>query len=285
MSRFVISVYFLLFALATYGQQVTLAPGKQTLLLGEQMEVKKEAVVTIGTLPGFFYTDTLPHFEVLQRGKIDSVVNGSKILLSQTILVTSWDSGRWNFPVLMVDGRIEKTVPVIVTYTTPWNPDQPYHDIKGISPVEPGGKSSWWWYLIGLAVLTALFMLFFPGDKKQPPSELDKNAYKRAMQELGVLEQNKTAQDTEFFTELVAIFRTYLKGSKGIHSFSKTTDDLVIQLQPLKLHADDYTRLVQTLRLSDLVKFARYRPGAEAKVGSVNSIRQSITLIEQQHAV
>ncbi|HVF82055.1 MAG TPA: hypothetical protein VM884_08985, partial [Flavisolibacter sp.] len=94
-----------------------------------------------------------------------------------------------------------------------------------------------------------------------------------------------SANSKQYYTELVTIFRTYLKGAKGIQSFSKTTDDLNIQLQVLKLPSTAYHELVQTLRLSDLVKFAQYKADTETSAGSLATIKQSITTIEQSHAV
>ena len=172
-----------------------------------------------------------------------------------------------------------------VVYTSPWNPNQPYHDIKGIVPVKQPGRSTWWWYVIGLAVLVALFLLFFPEGKKEKAIELDRNAYRKAMQQLEKLQKDgiASANVKQYYTDLINIFRGYLKGAKGIQSFSKTTDDLNIQLQALKI--PEYNQLVQTLRLSDLVKFAQYKPEVNMNQEAFNIIKQSITTIEHQNAV
>jgi hypothetical protein len=132
----------------------------------------------------------------------------------------------------------------------------------------------------------SLVLLFFPSGKKEKAAiELDKNAYRKALQELEKLEREKSADAKSFHTKLINIFRAYLKGAKGIQSFSKTTDDLSIQLQQQKLPSAEYNHLVQTLRLSDLVKFAAYRPADEANREALSTIKQSITTIEQHHAV
>ena len=123
---------------------------------------------------------------------------------------------------------------------------------------------------------------FVASDKEV---ELDKKAYHKAMESLARLEKENPVDAKVFYTELVNIFRTYLKGAKDIQSFSKTTDDLSIQLQSQKLPAADYNALVQTLRLSDLVKFAAYRPDNSMNQQSLSIIKQSITTIEQAHVV
>lgn len=276
----------LLIANCLTAQVVNLSYDKQRILLGEQVGVTVKAFVDKGATLASFPIDTLPHLEVLETSKVDTTIVGETLQLAQTLVVTSWDSGRWNLPTVIANGNPTKTVALEVAFTSPWNPAQPYHDIKGIAPVEKPGRSTWWWYLVGLAVLIALFLLFFPkgkGDKKE--IELDKKAYRKAMEELARLEKENPADAKVFYTELVNIFRTYLKGAKGIHSFSKTTDDLSIQLQSQKLPSADYNALVQTLRLSDLAKFAAYRPDNGANKQSLSIIKQSITTIEQAHVV
>jgi hypothetical protein len=281
-----LAICFLLIANWLPAQVINLSYDKTQILLGEQIGVQVKAFVDKGvTLPNF-PIDTLPHFEVLEKSPVDTTVSGNTLQLSQTLIVTSWDSGRWNLPTVIAGGTPSKPVAIAVSFTSPWNPAQPYHDIKGIVPVKAPGKSTWWWYLIGLAVLVALFLLFFPeGKKEKGEVELDKAAYQKAMQQLEKLEKERGADAKPFYTELVNIFRTYLKGAKGIQSFSKTTDDLSIQLQTQKLSSADYNNLVQTLRLSDLVKFAAYKPDERMAQESLNTIKQSITTIERQHAV
>lgn len=285
MRTFLFFVFFL-FSLSLSAQVINLSYDKQRILLGEQVGVTVKAFVDKGVTLSAFPIDTLPHLEILESSKIDTTEVGETLQLLQTLIVTSWDSGRWNLPTVLTNGKESKSTALEVAFTSPWNPAQPYHDIKGIAPVEAPGRSTWWWYLVGLAVLIALFLLFFPkGKDEKKEAELDKNAYQRAMESLAKLEKAPPSEAKVFYTELVNIFRTYLKGAKGIQSFSKTTDDLSIQLQSQKLPAADYTPLVQTLRLSDLVKFAAYQPGREQNRDSATIIKQSITTIEQHHAV
>ena len=280
--------YFILATLLLSAQEVKFSFDKQKILLGEQLKVKIESVVANGQSSDLFSIDTLPHFEVLEQSKIDTSMIGGRLQLSRTLTITSWDSGRWEFPTSIVNGKALKPFFIHVGYTSPWDPKQPYHDIKGIVPVKNTGTSTWWWYVIGAALLVALFLLFFPeGKKDKTVSELDSNAYKKAMQQLSKLEaDNITPVNVkQYYTELIVIFRTYLKGAKGIQSFSKTTDDLSIQLQSLKMPQQGYNHLLQTLRLSDLVKFAQYKPEGQMARDSFNTIKESITSIESRNAV
>ena len=280
--------YFILATFFLSAQEVKFSFDKQKILIGEQMQVKIEATVANGQSSDLFSIDTLPHFEVLEQSKIDTNVIGDRLQLSRLLTITSWDSGQWEFPTVISNGAPSKPILIAVNYTSPWDSSKPYHDIKGIVPVKDPGRSTWWWYVIGAALLVALFLLFFPeGKKENAVSELDSNAYKKAMQQLNKLQSDKVASVNvkQYYTELIGIFRTYLKGAKGIQSFSKTTDDLSIQLQALKLPQQEYNNLLQTLRLSDLVKFAQYKPEGQINQDSFNTIKESITSIESRHAV
>lgn len=280
------AICFLLVSYSLPAQAINFSFDKQQILLGEQIGVNVKAFVDKGATLDNFPVDTLPHFEVLQRSKVDTAIVGNTLQLSQNLIVTSWDSGRWSMPTAILAGKPSKPILIDVAYTSPWNPAQPYHDIKGIVPVRNPSRSTWWWYLVGLAVLTALFLLFFPeGKKEKTESQLDRSAYKKALQQLAGLEKQGTADAKQFYTELTNIFRGYLKGAKGIQSFSKTTDDVSIQLQAQKMPSTAYNSLVQTLRLSDLVKFAAYKPDDSMNKDALNIIKQSITNLEHGYAV
>jgi hypothetical protein len=86
-----------------------------------------------------------------------------------------------------------------------------------------------------------------------------------------------------FYTELVQVFREYLHRRKNIYSFSKTTEDLSRQLETLDLDGGRYQHLVQTLMVSDFVKYAKYQASDEERRSSLQSIRESIVSIEQAH--
>lgn len=282
------TILWLLFTVSLLAQGATFVYNKQKILIGEPLQVKVQAGVQAGEAGPFFMMDSLPHFEVLERTKIDTAITGGALQLSQTLTITSWDSGRWAVPSAIVNKVLAKPVLIDVGYTSPWDPKQPYHDIKGIVPVKHPGKTSWWWYVIGAAVLAALILLLFPqGKKEEGPPPLDRTAYKTAMQQLDKLQKEAkvSGEAKPYYTQLITIFRTYLKTGKGIQSFSKTTDDLWLQLGAAKIPGDEYNQLLQTLRLSDLVKFAQYRPDNDISTAALNTIRQSITTIEQRHVV
>src|SRR4051812_7077840 len=71
---------------------------KSKILLGEQFDLVVGARFINGADINFFSIDSLPHFEVLQKSKIDTERADQNIVLTQRITLTSFDSGRWQIP-------------------------------------------------------------------------------------------------------------------------------------------------------------------------------------------
>ncbi len=259
----------------------TASVNKTKILIGEPFEMSLKAFVS-GTVAQWPVIDSLPHFEVLSRTKIDSQLNNSTLILNQTITLTSWDSGRFAVPSFSVAGS-GKTTPIFIAVGyTPFDTTQEYNDVKDILDAAKSPRRQWHWYLIGALLLVGLFILLFPGrkEKKQVGFVPDANSYKTALAKLQALQNNPPFDAKVLFTEAIEIFRTYLSKRKGIESFSKTTGDLALQLQQLPLAPKTYASLTQTLSLSDLVKFAKWQPAPQEVQTSIETIKQSIIAIE-----
>jgi hypothetical protein len=104
--------------------------------------------------------------------------------------------------------------------------------------------------------------------------------YKEAKKELEKLAKESLSSKL-FYTRLVDIFRVYISRRKGIASLQKTTDDLVVQLRSLKLPAEEFNQLAQSLRMSDFVKFAKFEPAQSDKNQSFKIIKDFIDNIER----
>jgi len=279
-------VFFLLLLLLSglaKSQKLTATVDRNNILIGEQIKLKIEANFTAASSVGWPVIDSIPRFEILSKSAVDSSPLSGGVTLSQELVITSWDSGKLSIPSFIIGPAKTKPIAINVAYEpSPFDTTQPYHEIKEILEVKKPGSASWKWYLIFALVIIALFLLFFPKSKKKAAGFVpDANAYKAALQALEQL-RNKTGRDGQaFYTELVQIFRTYLFKRRNIQSYSKTTDDLGIQMQQLQMDREQYAALLQSLRLSDSVKFARYRPTAAEEENSVQTIRNSIITIEQ----
>ena len=268
-----------------FSQKVELSASidKNVIFIGEQLKLTLKAVIPRDVNLEWPKVDSISHFEVIARSKPDSQLNANTLILTEVITLTSWDSGRWQLPPFAITGS-NKTKPITVDVTfSPFNPEQDYHDVKDILEAPKPLRSNWYWYVIGAILLLLLFVLLFPGKKVKKPTEefvADETIYKQSLARIEKLKKDPPADAKVLYTELVDIFREYLFKRKGIQSHSKTTDDLSIQVSALGLAVNVFQPLVQTLRLSDMVKFARLLPAQSDIDSSIETIKQSIIEIE-----
>jgi hypothetical protein len=283
--RFCFIFLFAFNSLMGYSQSIKIAvrADKERILIGEQFNLVIAATLPSERSVALLKIDSFPHFEVIQS-KVDSQQSGTDKVYQQTITLTSWDSGKWNIPALSIPGSNRtKPLAIEVVFSSPFDPQQEYHDVKDIMEVPKPEREKWYWYLIGILLLALLFFLLFPRNKKKDTGEFlsDETIYKKSLARLEKL-SNQTDQESKvFYTELVQIFRDYLHKRKGVRSHSKTTEEISRKVKQLELKDGYYKPLAQTLELSDMVKFARLETTPADNKDSIEIIKQTIIAIEQ----
>ena len=256
---------------------------RTSILIGERINLVYEADIPETQPIRFVSIDTIDHFEFIDRGKIDTTNTSTGTSLRQQFIITSFDSGQWLIPAYVIDGIQTDSFLINVGFT-PFDTSQAYHDIKGIIeiPVEEEEKKNWiMWAVGGFLLLVALIYIFV--RKKQPEIVVvpPVDPYTEAMKLLDSLGKRNEQPAKDYYTRLTDIFRNYLARKKNISSMQKTTDDIVVQLEPLKLPPEQYKKLAQSLRLADFVKFAKFNPSAEDDQESFNIIKETINSIEK----
>ena len=84
-----------------------------------------------------------------------------------------------------------------------------------------------------------------------------------------------------YYTQLNDILRNYVARQFQLSTKEKTNDELAIQLKQLNLPPDQYTSLIQALRMADFVKFARYLPPATDNEKTLLVIESSIVSLNK----
>jgi len=276
----------ILFFTSVTAQKLTATADKQKILIGEQFHLRLQANFNKGESLDFFEVDSIPRFEILDKSEIDTSKFNDGVALIQDLTMTSWDSGKIQIAPFVLGRYQTKSLIIDVAYSpSPFDTTQPYHDIHDIMEVKRPIETTWYWYLIGLLILILLFLLFFPKGKPRKKGEFvsDEGAYKKALKKLDALQKRTDTESKVFYTELIQIFREYLHKRKNIYSFSKTTEDLSMQIEKLNMAGDQYQQLVQTFVLSDFVKYAKYQSSTEEKRNSIESVKEGIITIENAH--
>ena len=288
-SKIFLLPFFLLFVCFLNAQKNISAlaiADKKRIVIGEQIHLTLQASFPAHEPISFFTVDSIPHFEILDRKKIDTADKGEEIKLSQSLTLTSFDSGHWVIPAFELPADkplLTDSIPVDVGFS-PFDPNQDYHDIKDIISVQPEEKkkNNIYWFIGATVLLVAAIIYLLVRKKKKPVIKSPPvDPYAEAKEDMEKLRRENPSSKI-FYTRLVDIFRLYISRRRGIASLQKTTDDLVLQLRSLKLPGDDFNRLAQALRMSDFVKFAKYEPTEKDKDDSFNTIKMLIDNIEKQ---
>lgn len=138
-------------------------------------------------------------------------------------------------------------------------------DIKGLVPLPHG----WWWLWLLLAVVAAAVAFWLWRRRQQPgvsvfvPPPL--TPFEVAIRELRRLRDENPPVE-EFYTRLSDIVRQYLEGQMGLHAPERTTEEFLFEVsRDHSLSAEHRELLGAFLQEADLVKFAKFQPGAEDK--------------------
>lgn len=279
----------------SFAQEVQTITDRKDILIGEQIKLTIKAPLSPANSlsKGIAIPDSIPHFEMVEAAKPDTIDNNS---IQQIITITSFDSGRWSFPALPVEFSGTTAQPQ-VAYTdsfyvnvsyAPADSSNQLRDIKPIMQVKV--FNFFWLYVAGgvlLLLLIALLLYFYFKKKKQqaPATAASKlSAYEEAMKALesiARLNLQDAADIKIFHVRLGEIFKTYLGRKQSRNLFNKTTGELLIQVKDTNASAETISQLATVLRCTDAVKFAKYLPAAGESEDALQKIKETIELTER----
>ncbi|HMI79308.1 MAG TPA: hypothetical protein VK484_10975, partial [Ferruginibacter sp.] len=224
-----------------FGQDIQTSTDKKSILIGEQVQLKIKAVFPTANsnLKNWFaIPDSIPHFDIVETGKVDSTSNADNSkTFEQTIIFTSFDSGRWVFPSLNAGTLRTDSISINVFYS----PADSTNQLRDIKPIIPVSYTDYLWYYIagGIVLLLAIIFLLYRYWKKSRKLKPAGPAYKlppydEAMQEIKKLaEYNlQNAEEVKLFhIKLSGIFKRYLGRKQNKNLLNKTTSDLLIRMK------------------------------------------------------
>ncbi len=149
MKRILFLVSFILIVHCTLGQAPALKTtvDKKEILIGQPLKYKVAATFPANTFRMIWFNveDSFNHFEVVTRGKVDTTESNGMLTCTQTLTLTSFDSGINVIPALTInfDPLINGTainiftdsIPVSVSFS-PMDSSKTFHDIKTIIEVK-----------------------------------------------------------------------------------------------------------------------------------------------------
>ncbi|MBC7888907.1 MAG: DUF4381 family protein [Ferruginibacter sp.] len=289
--------------LVSYAQPIIkTSVDKNEILIGDQFKLTIEADFSPEnyTIRWPVIPDSIPHFEVISRGKNDSLYNNGRLSgLVQTLTLTSFDSGKWVLPSFQVNfGPVKAgdtdynfftdSVPVTVSFSTS-DTTNLLRDIKPIMEVETVNPV---WYVIGAGMVLIALIIFliwlyryWKRNKASIPFQTKTAPYEEAVRELENLKAHNLSFPVEIkivHSKLAEILKRYLSRSKKTDFLNKTTGDILIWLSDQNQDKNLLAKAAASLRCSDAVKFAKYLPPVVESETCLQSIKEVITVLQKQ---
>lgn len=215
--------------------------------------------------------DSLGKWEILQTSPVVKGNDKGKTLFSQNIVVTTWDSGRYEIPALSIfyvngqDSQQIATNSIAIQVLT-----VEVDTTQAIKPIKAPLQTTYMWqeaipYLsivafLGLIVLA--YFLYKKYKKRQKKTTIPLAPRPKALKLLETLQQMdllEGQQMKEYYAQISYILRDYITKTQGFSAYEMVSDEVIAAISP-KLAASEVTKLQSLLSRSDLVKFAKYAP-------------------------
>lgn len=258
--------------------------GQQTKMSFEYNQAPDQIIQT-----PLFSDEIIKGIEIVERLKNDTIKTADGSLnIKQSLVLTSFNDSLYlipSFPFVQGEDTFwtnELSLKVI----QPFEIDTTNIQIADIKNVFKPKFSLLYFikkvlpWLIGAILLAAIVYLLVLLLKRKSviKSEEHKPAippYDTAIKKLDKIKQDKLWQQNrhkEYHSELTEVLREYIDGIYQIPALEMTSDEILTQLNFLRLENKDlYVKVQQILHLADLIKFAKWNVGPDEHELSLNN--------------
>jgi len=250
------------------------------ILLGDQIGLHLELQIPNNHNFSFpLFTDTITkNIEVIESGKIDTLIQGSEWIITQRLIITSFDSGFHVLPPIPflyhtigdTNMMLAESYPLLLEVRkVEIDAASDIMDIKDIMKA-PWTFAEIWPYLLGVVLLgliifTIIYLIknrhkkniFFPASKPALPPHIE------ALKALEELKKKKLWQNNfikDYYTGLTDIIRIYIERTSEISAMEMTSDEIISALRKHALEDALIENLKVVFTTADLVKFAKHSP-------------------------
>ncbi len=259
-----------------YAQKATASLDSSEILIGQQINLHLQLISEKGkTFSWPVLPDSITKIEILNRSLPDTAIEDNNLIIRQSILITSFDSGYYAIPPFRfidqsnpdsLNNFIETEPLLLAVHTVEVDTSAAIKDIKPIVALPLSWKDllPYAAMVLGLATLSIAGILVYRKYKKKPVLIERKipalPAHEIALTALAALESKKLWQQGQiknYYTELTDILRNYLDYRWQMNAMEMTSDE--IMKYPVVFKLDDIVKnkLRYILSIADLVKFAK----------------------------
>lgn len=268
----------LLFVVDSFAQSVIVESKLDSLemLIGSQTKLTIKTTCDADSKVSYpIFNDTIVNgLEIIENVDADTafINDGKRMTISKSYIVSAYDSAFFYIPGvdINVDSKIYKSNDLVLkVYLMPIDsPD--VRTVKGI--INPKFILSDWLGLFSsllfLVICIILIIYFFRRFRDNKPIvrkihvEPEKLPHEQAVISLENIKSKKLAYSENlklFYTELTDVLRLYISSRFGFNAMEMTSSEISEKLLEF-VDKDNVRNIDQFLALSDLVKFAKYKP-------------------------
>jgi hypothetical protein len=235
---------------------------------------------------------------LIEKSKTDSIYSDNRLTgVTQIFTLTSFDSGKWNLPVVRVNidpikddttyNFFSDSLPIKVSFSTSDTNTQ-LRDIKPLYEVSDKWPL-WYWIAGGISILILIALLvwlyrYWKKNRSIVTSKSKVSPFDEAILQLDALKKynlSDSADSKLFHSKLVTIFTQFLSASYNTNHLNKTTGDLLIVLKSMEASVETVSKMAGSLRFADAVKFAKYQPTAGDSENCLQVIKETIILLHK----
>jgi len=256
-------------------------------LIGDQvgLELHVKQPVNVDVVIPIFDSELTNQIEILEQSENDtSLLENGDWLIKKRMLITAFDSGYYvlpPIPVLYYSDSIKSEPLLFKVNTIQVDTSQAIKDIKMpyAAPLTFSEVLPWAGGTIGLALLILVLVYIIRKIKRKEPiikrSKPLEPAHIIALRNLNKLKSDKLWQKERiklYYTELSEILRMYLWNRYAIRTMERTSDEILDSLKISDFKDDEAFEVLKSIfKISDLVKFAKFKPLPDENATCMNS--------------
>ncbi|MEL0240482.1 MAG: BatD family protein [Flavobacteriaceae bacterium] len=277
-----------LFIQQGYGQEVTASIDRDSLLIGEQIELQLSASADPEALILFPEGQTFYPLEVVNESAIDTLSKRPQLSLRKTYKITQFDAGDYLIaPQQITINRNPYTteaIPVRINDVVVDTTAQGLYDIKPLGQKAPEPQSHWPYVLITALIAIGLLVYF----KRSREKKRVISPFEEAILSIERLKQIEVVEAASIYYSATSIFKTYLHRRLSLSTEQRTSKELIGLLDSLGQNEPYYqqtkeqqTGLKELLNRAELYKFAKQSVTDEQRSADLLLVSQTIEAYEE----
>jgi hypothetical protein len=271
-----------------YGQEVTASIDRDSLLIGEQIELQLSASADPEALILFPEGQTFYPLEVVNESAIDTLSKRPQLSLRKTYKITQFDAGDYLIaPQQITINRNPYTteaIPVRINDVVVDTTAQGLYDIKPLGQKATEPQSHWPYVLITALIAIGLLVYF----KRSREKKRVISPFEEAIRSIDRLKQIEVVEAASIYYSATSIFKTYLHRRLSLSTEQRTSKELIGLLDSLGQNEPYYqqtkeqqTGLKELLNRAELYKFAKQSVTDEQRSADLLLVSQTIEAYEE----